>query len=351
MNHRRDEDFNWEEQVGAKPFRLRPKNPRLAVWMGYLVSQIVGFGALALVTLIFTRFDFQKLGDLTQWTAGILGFSQFFLVPFGMGFVASYFWLNREKWDPKRLTSQVWWSISPGDVSGSAFVNTLISCVGATLILREGAICLLMASPILWIFMALGVRTGAHFWIKNPFLGVSLVPFFLLLAFAEAGRPQSQTFAVTSEFHSQASPQSLWKYTANYPRNPRAPGWWLYRMGLPAPMQSTGMAIVGGRRDCVLSGGVSIGEKIVVAQPNRKLEFIIDKQPQHPEIVHHFVLERGRIELFPDGKGGTWLKGTSWYRLNVAPVAYFDWWSAQVVHQTHARVFNWMDELARRDES
>ncbi|MBW3635606.1 MAG: SRPBCC family protein [Armatimonadetes bacterium] len=312
---------------------MRPQNPKWALFAGYAVSQVVGLGALALVAAIFVRFNAYQANELVGLTAGILGFSHFFLIPFGMGFIAAYFWLDL----PSQRTHN----------ARRAAFNTLIACFGAALVLREGAMCLMMAFFLLWVFMWSGLDVGQHFWRKNPFLSVSLVPLFLLLVWAEATHPPTQTFAVSTQFHSSASPQSLWKYTANYPRNPHPANWWLYRMGLPAPLQSTGRAVVGGRRDCVLTGGVSIGEKIVVAEPNRKLEFVIDRQPQHPEIVHHFVLERGRIELFPDGRGGTILKGTSWYRLNVAPAAYFDLWSAAIVRQTHARVFGWMDELAR----
>ena len=347
MNSRRDEDFDWEKQVGAQPLRLRPANPRLAVWMGYLISQIVGFGALALVTLIFTRFNWSQMGDLGSWTGGILGFSQFFLIPFGMGLVASYFWLDTLKiavTDAELRNAQILKRKRP--IAGvSSLLNTLLSCFGAFFILREGAICLIMASPILWLFMWIGVVAGDHFWRKNPFLGVSLAPLF----FAEAGRPQAQEFAVSTDFHSKASPQALWRYTADYPRNPHAANWWLFRMGLPAPLKSTGTPEVGGRRDCDLTDGITVGQKIVVAETNRRLEFVIDKQPQHPELARHFILRRGRIELFPDGRGGTVIRGTSWYQLNVAPVAYFQGWSAPIVHQTHARVFAWMDELARRD--
>ena len=352
MSQRHDEEFDWEEQVGAKPLRFRPKDPRAAVWAGYGISQIVGFGALALVTLIFTNFDFEKLGDFGSWTAGILGFSQFFLIPFGMGVVASYFWLDTLKIavTPSELQSAKALRRKRPFVGVPTFLNTLLSCVGAAVVLREGVICLVMASPILWLFMWLGALAGDQFWRRNPLLNVSLVPLLLLLALVESNNTPSSTFAVTTERYSTASPAALWRYTANYPRNPHPPKWWLYQMGLPAPLQSTGTAKVGGRRDCVLTGGVSIGEKIVVAEPNRKLEFVIDIQPQHPEIVHHFRLERGRIELVPDGRGGTILRGTSWYRLNVAPLAYFDLWSAEIVRQTHSRVFDWMDELARRDE-
>lgn len=353
MNKQHDEDFDWQNQVGAPVVRLRPKNRRWAIFAGYVVSQTVGFGAIALVTLIFSQFNWNRMGDLATWTAGILGFSQFLLIPFGMGFVAAYFWLDTLKVStaghPSDPPMEGFKGKRPA-TAGVAALNSLLSCLGAVLFLREGAICLLMAFPLLWCFMSLGVAVGHHFWRKNPFLGVSLVPLFLILVWAEATHPQTQTFAVSTEFHSRASPAALWKYTANYPRNPHPPQFWLYKIGVPMPLQSTGRAVVGGRRDCLLSGGVSIGEKIVVAQPNRRLEFVIDRQPQHPEIVHHFVLERGRIELLPDGRGGTVLRGTSWYRLNVAPTAYFDWWSAAIVHRTHTRVFGWMDELARRDE-
>ncbi len=338
----RNEDFDWQEQVGARPWRLRPRNPKWALLAGYAVSQVVGFGAIALVTLIFSQFNWSRMGSAATWTAGILGWSQFLLVPFGMGFVAVYFWIDENA--PARGFH------AKGRIGGSSFFNTLIACVGAGVVLREGVICLLIVIPILWIAMELGIRSGAHFWRKNPFLSVSLVPLFLLLVYAEATSPPTQNFAVSTEFHSNASPAALWKYAANYPRNPHPANGWMWKMGLPMPMESRGEAKVGGRRDVGLSGGVSIGAKVVVAQRNRRLEFVIDRQPQHPEIVHHFVLERGRIELVPDGRGGTILRGTSWYRLNVAPVAYFNWWGAGVVHQTHARVFGWMDELARRDE-
>ena len=339
----KDDNYNWEDQVGARRYRLRPRDIKRSRLVGLLVSQLAGLGALALVTLFFNHFDWNKMSELANWTGGVLGFSQFLLIPFGMGFVAAYFWFSPEVAPGKKTVE---WK----PVAGAALINTAVACLSAALVLREGAICLVMVSPLLWIFMSMGLSAGQHFWRVNPMLSVSLVPIFLLIVFAEAGRTSSQTFAVTTRYHSSAAPQTLWRYTANYPRNLHPPRWWLYRIGLPAPMQSNGAPIVGGRRDCELSGGVTIGEKIVVAEPSKQLEFVIDRQPQHPEITRHFVLERGRIELAPDGRGGTWLTGTSWYHLNVAPVGYFNWWSAQVVHQTHERVFSWMDELAHRDE-
>ncbi|RYG67306.1 hypothetical protein EON80_13850 [bacterium] len=327
------EDFDWEAKVGVQKWSLRPKHPTLAILAGYVVSQVVGLGALAVVTAFFTNFDLNKLGDFGQWTVGLLGFSQFFLIPFGMGFVASYFWLDTDRKRSGCLPT---------------FLNTLISCVGAAAVLQEGAVCLFMAFLFLWLAMWLGNAAGDIFWQKNPFLSVSLVPIFLLLVWTEATFPATQDFSSSTDYHSKASPTALWPYVANYPRNVQPTQGLLFALGMPAPSSCSGEAVVGGRRDCLLDGGVSVGSVVTEARKGRSLEFVFDRQPKHPEITHHFFLKRGRIDFLPDGKGGTIIRGTSWYRLNIAPVTYFSWWSESVVHSTHWRVFRWMDELARR---
>lgn len=333
MPGKSSDDFDWQDKVGARPRKLRPQSKILSVIAGYIVSQVVGIGALAVVTLFFSAFDVSRLGDFAQWTAGILGFSQFFLIPFGMGFVASYFWLDI-------------YSTNRG--VAATFFNTCLSCVGAAMVLREGVICLIMAFLFLWGAMVVGYFSGNHFWRKNPFLSASLVPIFLLLFWTEATFPATQDFSASTDFHSKAPPAALWRYTASYPRNVQPTQGWLFALGMPAPSECSGSPNVGGRRDCGLTGGVSVGSRVVEAETNRSIEFVFDRQPKHPEITHHFILQRGRIDLIPDGQGGTIIRGTSWYRLNVAPVAYFRWWSDSVVHQTHWRVFQWMDELARQ---
>ncbi len=164
MKPHHPEDFDWQAQTGAKPFRLRPQNPRLAIWMGYLVSQLVGWGAMALAVFL-ARALFPRMGDVVS---GFFVLSQFLLIPFGMGVVASYFWQ-----DEKSIKKPDW--MIQTEIRGSALVNTLIGCCGALWVFRANLIGLFLIGPLfliwplLWALMAAGMRVGASFWRKNPF--------------------------------------------------------------------------------------------------------------------------------------------------------------------------------------
>lgn len=316
--------------------RMRPRDWRLSILVGCLVSNLLGFAATGLLVLLLTR-NWAQFGDIGSWTAGTIAFSNFFIIPLGMGIVASYFWRD--------IPERSYRSIGCGLI----VLNLVASLVGAGFVLKEGVVCLIMASPILGLMMALGVSVGRNLWKKTTFFSVSLLPLLAMILVSDGIAPHQFTTATTTDFHSSAPPQALWKYVANYPANPHPSNWWLWSMGVAMPVKSTGSARVGGRRDCELSGGVRVGQRITAADRNRRLDFVIDQQPQHPEISRHMIFQRGRIQLIPDGHGGTILRATSWYQLKVFPANYFNLWAAAVMHATHLRVFSWMDELARRD--
>lgn len=159
----RDEDFDWEAQVGARRFSLRPRNARWAIVAGYVVSQIVGWGAFVLAVAIFWQFNWLKMGSVAFVTAGILGYSQLFLIPFGMGVVAAYFWLDENA--PAG-------NLNEGRLGGSSFLNTLLACIIASFFLGAGSIGLVPFWAIPWFLMWLGVGMGTRFWRKNPFFRV-----------------------------------------------------------------------------------------------------------------------------------------------------------------------------------
>ena len=69
-------------------------------------------------------------------------------------------------------------------------------------------------------------------------------------------------------------------------------------------------------------------------------------QPQDPEIVNHLILDRGQFRLHDNGNGTTTLIGTSWYRLNVYPAAYFDLWTRDIIRHVHRRVMTQIQTLA-----
>ncbi|MBW3635605.1 MAG: hypothetical protein KY445_03940 [Armatimonadetes bacterium] len=165
----RDEDYDWENQVGARRFSLRPRNPKWAIVAGYVVSQMVGWGALAVVTAIFSHFDFLLMGARGFWIL----LSQFFLIPWGMGVVAAYFWVDEYApagsfsfWPDEDAPAG---SLNDGRLGGSSFLNTLLVCVGASFLWSVGVIVLLPVWVLVWLFMCLGVGMGTPFWRKTPF--------------------------------------------------------------------------------------------------------------------------------------------------------------------------------------
>ncbi len=306
------------------------------VWLkGAFISNVAGLACLAIITFVASGFNFNRLGDFAGMTATVIVASTFLALPFAMGFGAAFFW------KPAELT--------PGKRFGWTFANLIITVAGSVLILREGAVCLVMAFLLLLVLMWAGCETGTQFWRRNPFLGVSVLPLLALLMLYDASQPHFYANKTQTTMHSNLPPSKLWPYVASYPRNDAPPDWWLWRIGVPYPLQVTGEPRVGGRRDCLFSGGVSVGEKVVAVDPGRMIEFAVDKQPNHPEAMHHFKIVRARIELLPDGHGGTIMRGTGWYELYVYPTWYFAPWCDAVLHHVHERVFQHMERLARQN--
>ena len=97
---------------------------------------------------------------------------------------------------------------------------------------------------------------------------------------------------------------------------------------------------VGAKRECILTGGLVFDERVTVWKPREQLTFDIAKQPDHPELTGHFKLLRGEFRLRDNKNGMTTLIGTSWYRLNVRPLWYWQIWSDDVIRHIHLRVMN-----------
>lgn len=309
-----------------------PPNP-FGVWLkGALASNLGGLAVLAMMRVVASDGGLNRLGDIGQWTQGTLVASTFLVLPFAIGFGAAFFWREARR----SGTARFGWTLA----------NFAVSLGGAAVVLREGALCLVMAAPLLLLLMWIGCAVGFEFWKRHSPLKASVVPLLVLWCLGDAATPHDFHGAVTTQFRSTQPPAKLWRFVASYPRNEASPEFWLWRLGLPYPVQARGEPRLGGRRDCAFSGGVSIGERVVHVVANRKLEFVVDEQPNHPEVVNHFRLERGRIELWPDGRGGTILRGTSWYALKVYPTPYFCLWTRSIIHHVHERVFAQMERCA-----
>jgi hypothetical protein len=260
--------------------------------------------------------------------------SDFTLVPLVMGIVGEFYWRTIRPSAGQRFSLSV----------GTSCVALVLASVG----LREGVICLLIVSPLLIVILWLGALLGSWLFAKaDSRLRTSLLPLLFLLMIGDALGPHHYENTVTDTIKIRATPTQVWRYIAGYPQITRPPDYWLWRIGLPCPIQSTASAnAVGAERKCIFTRGDTFGEQITVCQPAKELTFVVTQQPRDPEILNHLDLERGRFLLRGNSDGTTTLIGTSWYRLNVYPAAYFDLWTRDIIRHVHRRVMTQIKTLA-----
>jgi uncharacterized protein YndB with AHSA1/START domain len=320
-----DSDKNTNDEIPVE------RSQRLRIFWSGVGFAVLG-GALA---MLFDGFLISRhSADSTLWEAYIT--SQFIAIPIGMGILASYFWRKIE--------------LAQGAGCGGAFCILTIALALSYLVIKEGVICLIIAAPLLFFCILLGVEIGKALWKRTPWLGVSTLPLLILFIITDASTPHHYSSTVADQVLIHAPPSAVWRYIPAYPAITTPPHYWLWKIGLPVPTQSTAEgAFVGARRDCRFTGNVAFEEKIVAVEPEKILTFEVTRQPDHPEITGHFNLDRGQFLLHDNGDGTTTLTGTTWYRLHVYPARYFDLWATDIIRKVHFRVMDQIKMLAERD--
>ncbi|MEZ5959475.1 MAG: SRPBCC family protein [Hyphomonadaceae bacterium] len=239
-----------------------------------------------------------------------------------------------------------------GPTSLLSLAMVLVDIVAAVVIIREGVICLIIMSPLLFLMIWVGAFLGrAILFNVGRNVQVSLVPLVMLAVFAETRLPPPDfSTQVTDSVTVNAPPEYVWRYVTTYPENRDPPEYWLWQAGLPYPTQSIADAPeVGAKRICAFNTGIAFEERIIELQPNEVMTFQVTAQPDHPEVTGHFQFDRGQIRLTRNPDGTTTLTATSWYRLFVRPAPYFNWWTEDITRQVHFRVLNHMKHLAEAD--
>jgi hypothetical protein len=247
-------------------------------------------------------------------------------------------------------------SLAPHGVPWSRFwmgvVILIFDFSMATFLMQEGYICLLMASPLFILIVAIGLWFGSilsrlHY---RKIIQASVIP--LTLVFVPYDTSHSPVFQnqISDAVTINASPEEVWQYIIQYPINEKPPEYWLWKIGLPAPIQSIATEkSVGAVRKCVFTKGITFDEEITELIPNKVLTFKVTKQLNHPEIIGHFNLDKGQLYLEDNKDGTTTVIATSWYSLYVDPASYFDWWATDIVRNVHFRVLSHMKELAEKN--
>ncbi len=289
---------------------------------------------------LFAIVSFAIAYLVTNWNEGlgsILSFSEFVLVPMAMGIIAMRFWM--------RLSARLL------PLLPYALLNTIVGIGICAFFMQEGIICIIIVSPLILAFMWIGVLIGKYILKRdNSTLQASTALIFLILFVYDTFSEHNYRNVVTDEITINAPRQAVWKYVAAHPLNTREPDYWLFRIGLPNPIQSTITAdSVGAERKCVFSNGATFDEVIVDNVPDSLFTFDIIKQPVDPEIIGHIEIRRGQFILAENPDGTTRLLGKSWYRLMVYPSWYYDIWAEDITREVHLRVMNHIKILAEND--
>ncbi|HSI14575.1 MAG TPA: SRPBCC family protein [Chthoniobacter sp.] len=275
------------------------------------------------------------LSRLGHDTAAIVIYPSLFLVPFTIGLVAAWVW--------RPLALRI----------GEAMLHSLSCTVGgllaASIAFHEGIVCLLIVSPALYLGIAAGVLAGRSLFRRKDQDGMNfyLAPLLLLAVAAEPQLRAPHTGVVTDEIRIAAPPAKVWPHVLAFPEIREAPDYWLFRVGLPYPVDTTnGGNFVDADRACRFSGGAVFKEKVAELVPEKRLTFDIVEVPQDPELIGHLDAHRGQFELRDNGDGTTTLIGRTWYSLRVRPAFYFDWWTHDIFRAVHLRVMRHIQQLS-----
>jgi hypothetical protein len=312
----------------------------LRIITGVVAANLVGVAFCFVFVLLFQVPNHVGLpSKAQQWFNGFVVMAiwpSLILVPMAMGIVAAYFWrgLSFSLW-----RYFLWW-----------IITSLISPFGAYFAFKEGAVCLLIGFPILFVCGFAGVLLGRLlFKSKTAAMNLSVIPMLLIATLAEGKTRQDQRRVVEDYIRINAPATQVWNYVVSFPAMDAAPSYWLNKIGLPSPLATTCEgAFVGAARECIFSDGLVFKERVSEITPARLLTFDIVEQPSDPELLGHLTLHRGQFQLIDNNDGTTTLIGRSWYTLHMRPLWYFDWWTRDVTSHVHLRVMEHIKALSER---
>jgi len=265
---------------------------------------------------------------------GELIFAEFIIIPLCMGIISVWFWRAIE------LPSRV--------LLLNSIVNCFIAILLSAMFFGEGIICLIIVSPLLFTFIWVGEWLGkAIFKRDNSTLNVSVFAALLLVFVVDSVSEHHYQNMVSDELIINASPDRIWKNVVAFERIKQENKYWLFKVGMPSPVESTVTGYhLGAGRKCIFSNGYVFDEQIVTYDENRNLTFDVTHQPRDPEIMGHIDILRGQFILKDNGNGTTTLVGNSWYKLYVFPTWYYDIWAKSITRNVHWRVMEHIKELS-----
>ena len=245
-----------------------------------------------------------------------------------------------------------------GGTFGQA-VGAAMTLIGAVILvlcacLMEGIICVVMAAPIGAAIAFVGVVVG-YFLARTKAADGTLqsaawLSIIVIVALEGWNPPAPLEATTSSEVVINAPAARVWAELHDIRDLPPTENL-LFQFGVAHPISTvTDGQGVGAARLCKLSTG-DMPEIITVWKPGQELRFkVLSTPPSMRELgffgqtidAHHLhsayaSLEGGfKLTTLPDGR--TRLVGESHYLLNIAPAAYWNLWTKEIVHMVQRRV-------------
>jgi uncharacterized membrane protein YhaH (DUF805 family) len=292
-----------------------------------------------------------SMAALSIYALALYGAALFFGTPLVMSAVSAWFY-NRKR---HRSTG---WTLLIGQVT-----MAVAACV-ALLFALEGAVCLLMAMPIVCALGLVGSLIGRAIARsqQNQMVPALLALLALpVLAGFESRVAEAPIYEVQSSIDIDAAPEIVWKHVIGFSELPPATEL-EFRMGIATPQRARieGEG-VGAVRHCEFSTGPFV-EPITVWDPPRRLGFDVHSQPHPmhewspyreitppPHLEHTIRSRRGEFRLIALEGGRTRLEGSTWYELSMHPQAYWTLWSDALIHSVHLRVLRHIRGLSEAE--
>lgn len=273
---------------------------------------------------------------------GEYGWTVFTFVPFMIGFLPVYI-LGKEK------------PLSRGESYKLGLLTLLFGFFALLIFAYEGAMCILMASPILLIFTIIGahlayiMRNGNLGTPKNTSVLLGLM-VLVCMGFDVVNEP-TQLIPVKTKVVVDAPIGEVWNNVVTFSEiDP--PTDWIFKTGIAYPTHATieGKG-VGAIRHCNFTTG-SFVEPITTWDEPNLLQFDVEEQPipmqeynpfwevHPPHLDGYFRSQEGQFRLTELEGNRTEIEGTTWYSVNIAPEIYWRGWSEFIVHKIHRRVLN-----------
>ncbi len=319
----------------------RPVEPRSGV-----VAAMLGLGGGALFLVLVV------LGSVYLFDS--YGATMFFGTPVVTGALAAYC-LNAPIRRSLALTL------------GHGALTMTVACCAFLAFGIEGAICIVMAIPIMVPLGLLGsligyvIAVGLGHPRQNEFRGLAGVVLAVpLLGWVESRTQPAPTFENMTAIEIAAPPDVVWKHVVEFSEITEPPEWY-FRMGVASPSRARiNGAGVGAIRHCEFTTGAFV-EPITAWEAPHRLAFDVTEQPEPmfelspyrhihpPHLAGSFSSQRGEFRLISLADGRTRLEGRTWYQLKIYPLAYWTIWTDAILHRIHGRVLRHIRQAAEAE--